>query len=91
MVAITGTSLSIPQVSTGPDKAQVAQARRDADAAQSRADELRAAADQADRSARTSQDTADTLNQRSKQMDATYAQQLRRTGQTKGLIINVSA
>lgn len=91
MVAIVGTSLSIPQVQTGPDKAQVAQARRDADAAQSRADELRAAADQADRSARTSQETANDLNSRSKQMDATYAQQLRRASQTKGLIINVSA
>jgi hypothetical protein len=72
------------------DRSRLVQARRDADAAQAKADELRDRADQADRAARTSQDNANDLAERSQQMEATYGRQHSGAART-GRILDVRA
>jgi len=92
MASIVATPSTATPILSAPDKSRVTQARRDAEQAQSRADDLRSQADNADRTARESQDRADELRARSQQVDATYESQLRgKAAQNTGRLINVSA
>ncbi|WP_295956846.1 hypothetical protein [Rhodoferax sp.] len=74
MVSITANSSAAPSLSATVDKTRVIQARRDAEQAQSTADDLRRQADSADRTAQVSQDNARSLAERSNQLVANYVQ-----------------
>ncbi len=90
MASISAITSPTPVSVSVLDRSRLVQARRDADAAQTTADELRDRADRADRAARTSQDNARDLAERSQQMEATYARQHNGIART-GRILNVSA
>ena len=89
---MAGVSGSLGAISApAPDPARVMQARRDAEQAQAKANELRQQADGMDRVARSSQDYANNLSDRSKQLDQTYERQLRGSSQSIGRLLNTSA
>lgn len=77
MVSISASNSAAPSLSATVDKTRVVQARRDAEQAQSTADDLRRQADSADRTAKVSQDNARSLAEHSNQLVANYVQTLR--------------
>jgi hypothetical protein len=77
MATISATSSANTSVQASLAKARLAQARREADQAQSNADDLQAKADRADRYAEKTQSTVRDLAANSRSLDATYERQLR--------------
>ena len=83
MASISFASSSNTSVQASLAKARLAQARRDADQAQSNADDLQAKAERADRYAQKTQSTVRDLAAKSRSLDATYERQLRASASTK--------
>lgn len=77
MATISATSTSATAIQASLAKTRLAQAQREADQAQSTANELRAKADNADRDAQKNQNNVRDLAARSRQLDVTYDRQLR--------------
>lgn len=75
MPAITATNASTPSQSLALSKARIEQARREADSAEDRAQDLRAQADEAERDAQERNDKARKLNNTAS--DSTYTSALR--------------
>lgn len=77
MASVSATSSAATSIQASLAKTRLAQAQREADQAQSAANDLRAKADNADRDAQKSQDNVRNLAARSRQLDVTYDRQLR--------------
>lgn len=77
MATISATSTSATAIQASLAKTRLAQALREADQAQSTANDLRAKADNADREAQQKQNNVRDLAARSRQLDVTYDRQLR--------------
>ena len=77
MVAITGTNSATPSLQSVVGKNQLAQARREADQAEARAQSLRSQADKAEQQAQASKGNVRELAARSQPTAATYETQLK--------------
>ncbi|MES2878684.1 MAG: hypothetical protein V4713_09700 [Pseudomonadota bacterium] len=77
MVAITATNSATPSLQSVLGRNQLAQARREADQAEARAQTLRLQADQAEQEAQASQGNVRNLTARNQQASTTYEAQLK--------------
>lgn len=77
MVAITATNSATPSLQSVLGRNQLAQARREADQAEARAQTLRSQADQAEQDAQASKGNVRDLATRSQQTGVTYEAQLK--------------